>query len=206
MKESTKAVIDNLIERYPDLINTLDDINNALDILINCYKNGGKLLVCGNGGSAADAEHITGELMKSFKLKRRLPEHLKEVLGDYIYNHLEGALPCISLVSQTALTTAYANDQAPDLSFAQQVYGYGRENDVFLGISTSGNSKNVIYAAEVAKALGLKVIGLTKHGSNKLREISDVCIGVEKDETFEIQELHLPVYHALCAALEVEFF
>lgn len=206
MKDKTRNVIENLILRYPNLKCCESEIFQALDILIECFNSGGKLLVCGNGGSAADTEHIVGELMKSFKLKRKLPDFYKEKLDDYIYENLEGALPCISLVSQSALMTAYSNDKTADLVYAQQVYGYAAENDVLLGISTSGNSNNIIHAVKVARAKNVKTIGLTKLGENKLRDLCDVTIGVDENETYLIQEMHLPIYHAICAALEEEFF
>ena len=198
--------IDNLFINYPNLTEVKFAIIEAFNILLECYKSGGKVLVCGNGGSASDAEHITGELMKSFKKKRSLPIELKDSLGQYLYNNLEGALSCISLVSQTSLITAFSNDKCSDLVFAQEVLGYGKPNDVLLAISTSGNSENVINAVVVAKALGLKVIGLTRKGEHKLLSLVDVCIGVPKEETYQIQELHLPIYHALCAELEEVLF
>lgn len=212
MKETSKFYLDELIERYPVLDICFNDVYNATEELIKSYQNGGKLLVCGNGGSAADSEHIVGELMKGFilprKLKPELSDRLKENSNnfEYLYQNLQYGLPAISLVSHTALSTAFANDQAPDVCFAQQVLGYGKSNDVFLGISTSGSSKNVIYAAEVAKTLGLKTIALTGGKESKLSRISDITIRVPSDVTFQIQELHLPVYHAICLMLENEFF
>ncbi len=177
------------------------------------YEKGGKLLVAGNGGSAADAEHIVGELMKGFKLPRKtsddFAERLVEVdaeLGQVLSQNLQGALPAIALDGHPALSTAYMNDCEPLLCFAQQVNGYGTLNDVFLGISTSGNSKNVLYAAVTAKAKGMKVIGLTGQKDSALRQMSDVCIQVPQTETYMIQELHLPVYHCLCLMLEERFF
>lgn len=185
----------------------------AYDLLEGAYSNGRKLLVCGNGGSASDSEHIVGELMKEFKLKRKVySDHvavLKEIdseLGQTLAEHLQGALPAISLTGHSSLQTAYMNDAIPELVFAQQVNGYGKPGDVFLGISTSGNSKNVLYAAVNAKAKGLKVIGLTGAKENKLMKYADVCIRVPETETYKIQELHLPVYHCLCLMLEDYFF
>ena len=185
----------------------------AYELLENAYKNGRKLLVCGNGGSASDSEHIVGELMKEFKLKRKIYGNqvaaLKEIdseLGQVLADNLQGALPAISLTGHSALQTAYMNDAVPELVFAQQVNGYGKPGDVFLGISTSGNSKNVLYAAVTAKAKGLKVIGLTGAKENKLMKFADVCIRVPETETFKIQELHLPVYHCLCLMLEQKYF
>ena len=202
-----------LIDRYPKLIVCREDIMNAYNLLEEAYSNGRKLLVCGNGGSASDSEHIVGELMKEFKLKRKVySDHatvLKEIdpeLGQTLAEHLQGALPAISLTGHSSLQTAYMNDAVPELVFAQQVNGYGKPGDVFLGISTSGNSKNVLYAAVNAKAKGLKVIGLTGAKENKLMKYADVCIRVPETETYKIQELHLPVYHCLCLMLEDYFF
>lgn len=208
-----EAHINHLIDRTPKLIVCRDDIMAAYDLLEEAYSNGRKLLVCGNGGSASDSEHIVGELMKEFKLKRKVyNDHaavLKEIdpeLGKVLAEHLQGALPAISLTGHSSLQTAYMNDAVPELVFAQQVNGYGKRGDVFLGISTSGNSKNVLYAAVNAKAKGLKVIGLTGAKENKLMKYADVCIRVPESETYKIQELHLPVYHCLCLMLEDHFF
>ncbi len=185
----------------------------AYDLLEASYSNGRKLLVCGNGGSASDSEHIVGELMKEFKLKRKVysdqASALKAIdpeLGQVLADNLQGALPAICLTGHSSLTTAFMNDANADLVFAQQVNGYGKPGDVFLGISTSGNSKNVLYAAVNAKAKGLKVIGLTGAKENKLMKYADVCIRVPETETYKIQEYHLPVYHCLCLMLEKEFF
>lgn len=205
--------IDLLIERYPALKSCRDDILNAYYLLKESYVNGNKLLVVGNGGSAADSEHIVGELMKSFKLPRKLDEEFKskliqedEELGFALSENLQGALPAIALDGHLALSTAYMNDCEPLLCFAQQVNGFGNKGDIFLGISTSGNSKNILYAAVTAHAKGLKVIGLTGQKESKLSEIADVCIKVPETETYMIQELHLPVYHCLCLMLEKFFF
>lgn len=202
-----------LLERYPQLSVCKADIRKAYELLEAAYQNGRKLLVCGNGGSASDSEHIVGELMKEFKLKRKVfSDHaamLKAIdpeLGQVLADHLQGALPAISLTGHSSLQTAYMNDAVPELVFAQQVNGYGKHGDVFLGISTSGNSKNVLYAAVNAKAKGLMVIGLTGAKENKLMKFADVCIRVPETETYKIQELHLPVYHALCLMLEEKFF
>ena len=202
-----------LIERYPELAVCMEDMKKAYHLLEEAYTNGMKLLVCGNGGSASDSEHIVGELMKEFKLKRKVySDHaavLQEIdpeLGQTLAEHLQGALPAISLTGHSSLQTAYMNDAVPELVFAQQVNGYGKPGDVFLGISTSGNSKNVLYAAVNAKAKGLKVIGLTGAKENKLMKYADVCIRVPETETYKIQELHLPVYHCLCLMLEDHFF
>ena len=202
-----------LIERYPQLGTAREPILAAYEILEKCYSSGGKLLVAGNGGSAADAEHIVGELMKGFKKPRRLSqeqrERLTEIhpeLGKALAENLQGALPAIALDGHPALTTAYMNDCEPLLCFAQQVGGYGVAGDVFLGISTSGNSKNILYAAVTAKAKGLKVIGLTGSKYCKVEELANVCIDAPATETYMIQELHLPIYHCLCLMLEERFF
>ena len=205
--------IDLLAERYPSLESTRNDIVAAYLLLEESYKNGGKLLVAGNGGSAADAEHIVGELMKGFKLPRKpeadfaekLVEENQE-LGSILAENLQGALPAIALDGHPALSTAYMNDCEPLLCFAQQVNGYGKSGDVFLGISTSGNSKNVLFAATTAHAKGMKVIGLTGAKDSKLKDMSDVCIKAPQTETYMIQELHLPIYHCLCLMLEDKFF
>ena len=205
--------IDLLVERYPSLESARNDIVAAYLLLEESYKNGGKLLVAGNGGSAADAEHIVGELMKGFKLPRKpeadfaekLVEENQE-LGSVLAENLQGALPAIALDGHPALSTAYMNDCEPLLCFAQQVNGYGKSGDVFLGISTSGNSKNVLYAATTAHAKGMKVIGLTGAKDSKLKDMSDVCIKAPQTETYMIQELHLPIYHCLCLMLEDKFF
>ena len=205
--------IDLLILRYPQLIVAKDCIVEAYQILEESYTNDGKLLVAGNGGSAADAEHIVGELMKGFVNPRKLEAEYSDALitvnkelGRVLSENLQGALPAIALDGHLALTTAYLNDCEPLLCSAQQVNGYGRKSDVFLGISTSGNSRNILYAATVAKAKGMKVIGLTGEKDSKLSEISDTCIQVPETETYKIQELHLPVYHCLCLMLEDTFF
>ena len=205
--------IDLLMERYPSLESAKNDIVAAYLLLEESYKNGGKLLVAGNGGSAADAEHIVGELMKGFKLPRKpeadFAENLVEEnqeLGSVLAENLQGALPAIALDGHPALSTAYMNDWEPLLCFAQQVNGYGKSGDVFLGISTSGNSKNVLFAATTAHAKGMKVIGLTGAKDSKLKDMSDVCIKAPQTETYMIQELHLPIYHCLCLMLEDRFF
>lgn len=205
--------IDTLIGRYPKLIVCKDDIIKAYEILEEAYSQERKLLVCGNGGSASDSEHIVGELMKEFKLKRKVyadqAEAMKAIepeMGETLAENLQGALPAICLTGHSSLTTAFMNDANADLVFAQQVNGYGKANDVFLGISTSGNSKNVCYAAITAKSKGLKVIGLTGQKESKMTKLGDCCIRVPETETYKIQELHLPVYHCLCLMLEDHFF
>ena len=213
MESKIDAHLNYLIDCYPQLAVCREDIIKAYNLLEETYSSGRKLLVCGNGGSASDSEHIVGELMKEFKLKRKVySDHasvLKEIdpeLGQTLAEHLQGALPAISLTGHSSLQTAYMNDAVPELVFAQQVNGYGKPGDAFLGISTSGNSKNVLYAAVNAKAKGLRVIGLTGAKENKLMKYAEVCIRVPEVETYKIQELHLPVYHCLCLMLEDHFF
>lgn len=201
--------LDTLIQRYPQLSVCREEIWNAYLALKETYERDGKLLVAGNGGSAADSEHIVGELMKRFKIPRKVDSEFEEKLisvdpeiGKELSNNLEKSLMAIALTTHEALTTAYINDVDGYGTFAQQLYGYGRKGDAFLGISTSGNSKNVISAAVVAKALGMKVIGLTGAKGGKIKEYADVMIQVPETETYMVQELHLPVYHALCMMLE----
>lgn len=205
--------IDTLIDRYQKLIVCKDDILKAYELLEEAYSQERKLLVCGNGGSASDSEHIVGELMKEFKLKRKVDANQAEAMknmdpemGEILAENLQGALPAICLTGHSSLTTAFMNDANADLVFAQQVNGYGKTNDVFMGISTSGNSKNVCYAAITAKSKGLKVIGLTGQKESKMTKLGDCCIRVPETETYKIQELHLPVYHCLCLMLEDHFF
>ena len=213
MHTQAQKHMDALLARYPALEGCAADIQSAFNGMADTFKNGGKLLVCGNGGSAADSEHIVGELMKGFLLKREIGKDARKTLADaagadaeIICGNLQGALPAISLVSHSALSTAFSNDVAPDMVFAQQVYGYARPNDVFIGISTSGRSRNVLYAAKVANALGVRTIALTGSQGNELAAVSDITIRVPSDETPAIQEYHLPVYHALCAMVEAVFF
>lgn len=207
MKINSLKHIDTLVERYPSLEFQKKQILDSCDILISSYKNGNKLLVCGNGGSAADSEHIVGELMKGFILPRKLSSDLmKKIDDDTLTDALQYGLPSISLVSQTALSTAFSNDQLPTAVFAQQVLGYGKKGDVLLCISTSGNSLNCVYAAKVAKALEMKVVSLTGEKDSKLKELSDITIQAPSKETFKIQEYHLPIYHAICLAIENEFY
>ncbi len=208
-----KKHVELLVSRYPELKCCEDSIVQAYLILEKSYEDSHKLLVAGNGGSAADAEHIVGELMKGFKLSRELNINMSQKLlkenkelGMVLADNLQEALPAIALDGHLALSTAYMNDCEPLLCFAQQINGYGSLGDVFLGISTSGNSKNILYAAVTARAKGMKVIGLTGATDNKLEKLSDVCIKVPQIETYMIQELHLPVYHCLCLMLEDRFF
>lgn len=203
----------HLTERFHSLASCEKDIRLAYEILEHSFASGGKLLVAGNGGSAADSDHISGELLKSFILKRT-PEKsfiakLSEIdieAGSYLADKLQGSLPVIPLTSHSALMTASLNDIDGNVMFAQQIMGYGKPEDVFLGISTSGNSKDVIYAAVVAKAKGLKTIALTGRDGGKIKKIADVSIIVPETETYKIQELHLPIYHAICLQIEQRFF
>lgn len=205
--------IDLLISRYPALQNNRNDIISAYLILEKCYLDGGKLLIAGNGGSAADSEHIVGELMKSFVLPRKLDtsyaQKLIEIdseMGTILAENLQGAMPAIALDGHLALTTAYMNDCVPELCFAQQINGFGKPEDVYIGISTSGNSKNILYGAVAAKAKGMKVVGLTGAKDSKLMNLADVCVKVPQTETYMIQEYHLPIYHCWCLMLEDKFF
>jgi D-sedoheptulose 7-phosphate isomerase len=206
-------LIESLIEKHPDLNACAPMILETYEILRECFSDGGKVLVCGNGGSAADSEHIVSELMKGFMLRRPLPESTRKRLletcpenGRYLAGHLQGALPAISLVSQTSLITAYANDVAADMIFAQQVSGYGKTGDVVIGLSTSGNSPDVVHALQVGRALGLRTISFTGPGGEAVRPYSDVEIRVPAKEPPAIQEQHESIYHALCGMLEEEFF
>lgn len=208
--QNREEVLASLFVRYPDLVSCELEIRSAIVMVIDAFRHGKKLLICGNGGSAADSEHVVGELMKSFRFKRPVDQSFSQAYqlanGEEPPLWLEGALPAISLVSQTALSTAFGNDESAVGVFAQQVYGYGEKGDVLLAISTSGNSANVIEAAKVARAKGVKVVGLTGRRNSKLTSLSDVCVRVPRDEVFQVQELHLPVYHCLCAAVEAELF
>lgn len=206
-------MLNELLSRYPQLKVCEPTLIEAVSAIIDCYKNGGKILLCGNGGSCADCDHIVGELMKGFLKKRPLSTeqkaqmtNLSPLLDEETLSKLQSGLPAISLPSITALNSAFCNDVDPELIYAQSVMAMGKTGDVLIAISTSGNAKNVFAAAKVAKGLGLTVIGLTGKGGGKLSEISDICIRVPETETFKVQELHLPVYHYLCAATEEEFF
>lgn len=213
LEQRLQKHIDLLIERYPVLRECEQSIVDAYLIMEECYVNDGKLLIAGNGGSAADSEHIAGELMKRFKTPRPVTPEFAEKLksidpvrGENLAHNLERGLMAIPLVAHEALSTAYINDVDGLGVFAQQLFGFGRPGDVFLGISTSGNSKNVMSATVVARAIGLKVIGLTGAKGGELAEVADVVIKVPETETYMIQELHLPVYHCLCLMLEDRFF
>ena len=199
-------ILQELITRYPALRKCEEPIRNAFDTLKKCYQSNCKVLVCGNGGSAADADHIVGELLNKFKKKRKIDPAIAAQLPQNLADNLVGALPAVSLSAMTAALSSIANDANWDVSFAQQVYGLGNPGDVLIAISTSGNSPNCINAALVARAKGIRVIALTGESGGKLSPISDVSICVPETETFKIQELHLPIYHALCADLEDALF
>ena len=206
-------MINELLCRYPALKACEKEIRDAKTVLTECYKNGNKLLLCGNGGSCADCEHVVGELMKGFLCKRPLSDEQKAEmkkrcpsLEDEAIGKLQNALPAISLTSFCALNTAFCNDVDANLVYAQALYGLAKEGDVLLAVSTSGNSENVVQCAKVARAVGVRVISLTGRDGGKLRELSDVCIIAPAFETYKVQELHLPIYHTLCAALEKELF
>ena len=205
--------VEELVSRYPKLSVCFDDIVSAYKIIEEAYRHDKKLLIAGNGGSAADSEHIAGELMKRFMTPRPVPAEFADKLksidpvrGEGLANNLERGLMAIPLVAHEALTTAYINDVDGLGVFAQQLYGFGREGDVFFGISTSGNSKNVMSATVVARALGIKIVGLTGKDGGELAGVADVTIKVPEVDTYKIQELHLPVYHCLCMMLEDRFF
>lgn len=214
VKNQTSAAVAELIGRYPQLAVCEKSLLESVEIICQCFRAGGKLLVCGNGGSAADAEHIVGELMKGFLSPRPLTgqtaDRLREICpaaeAEYLLQNLQGTLPAISLVNETALTTAFANDQAADLGFAQQVLGLGQEGDVLLGITTSGNSANVLYAMQVARAKGMTTLALTGASGGRVKALADVTVCAPEKETYKIQEYHLPIYHMLCIAAEREFF
>lgn len=203
----TEKIFNELFERYPSLETCREDIFKSFEIMADCFENGGKLLCCGNGGSAADCDHFAGELLKGFLKKRPLSDSEKKKLGDrFIADNLQKGLPVISLCVHSALMTAFSNDAVPSLIFAQQVYAYARSGDVLLCLSTSGNSENIVYAAETALAADMKVISITGEKESALSRFSDVCIKLPETETFKVQELTLPVYHCLAAMIENKFF
>ena len=216
IKTTTADKIEELIKRYPALEICRGTLFEAVEAICNGFRNGGKLITCGNGGSAADAMHIVGEMMKGFLLPRKIeefnPEFVKRAQElypadvEYFKANLQSALPALSLVSETALNTAFANDVTTDLVFAQQIFGLGRRGDVLLAISTSGNSDNVLFAVEVAKIMGIKVVAMTGRRGGRLRHQSDIAICVPADSAYTIQEFHLPIYHMICLAAENEFF
>lgn len=205
--------LDQMCERYPRLIIVKDSVRKAARMITDCYSGGGKLLVCGNGGSSADSDHIVGEMMKSFENKRPLDKKIRKSLikisgtrGAYLEKNLEKGFPAISLSAHTALTTSICNDMDPSLVFAQQVVAFGKENDVLIGISTSGNSQNIIDASITAKAMKMSVIGLTGKTGGKMKQYCDMMIAVPEKSTACIQELHLPILHTLCRIVEDFFF
>ena len=206
MKKSTEGIFEELFARYPALEACRADVAAAFDALLAAYRGGGKVLVCGNGGSASDSEHIVGELLKKFKKHRDVSGEIAAKLRPEIVSKLEGSLPAISLVSMSGIVTAFANDVAWETAFAQQVLGLGQPGDVLIALSTSGNSANCVAAAEVMKAKGGKTIALTGERESKLSAVCDVTIRVPAAETYKVQEFHLPVYHALCAMIEEEMF
>lgn len=211
LAKTPALLLEELFEHYPHLSACRQSITDAYELLKNCYANKGKLLLAGNGGSASDSNHIVGELMKGFLSKRPLGASQKALFsefpdGSHLADHLQQALPAITLTEQSSLITAIANDISPDLVFAQQVYGYGCLGDVFWGLSTSGNSRNIVFAAKTAKSCGLKTISITGSNPSQLSELSDVCIRVPFTSTPQIQEATLPIYHVLCSMLEASFF
>ena len=212
MKNTTRSIYDELIIKHPALDCCKEEVLKAFEIAKKTYEDGGKVLVCGNGGSAADSEHIVGELMKGFLKKRPIAEDKKAELkacaelDDELLSKLQRGLPAVSLVSICALNSAFANDVDPELMYAQSLYALGKEGDVLIAISTSGNAKNVLAAAKVARALKMRVIALTGEGRGALGEVADIVIAVPERETYKVQELHLPVYHAICAEVEEYFF
>ena len=213
MTPRVALILAELMSRRPELAPCEGELLSAYGLLEACFRAGGKVLACGNGGSAADADHIVGELMKGFRLRRPLGPDLVEALeraipggGRAFADSLQAALPAMSLVGQTSLSTAFANDVAPEMVFAQQVLGYGRPGDLLLALSCSGDSPNVVNAALAARAFGLAVLGLSGRGGGRLARVANLCLRGPADETWEAQELHQSVYHALCAMLEENFF
>ena len=198
--------IDHLCQRLPSLENCQDSIQQATDLLIQSFQQGNKLLLCGNGGSAADCEHIAGELIKRFSAPRPLPSELSDLLGAELAQNLHGGLPALSLPSMIGFHTAFANDDDPAYAFAQQVIAFGKTGDVLLAISTSGNSQNLIHAVHTAKVLGLKTIALTGENGGKLAPLCDLAILAPASDTPRVQELHLPIYHSICTVVENTLF
>lgn len=199
--------VDLLIKSNPPLSCCEQDIRKTVEMILSMHRNGSKLLLCGNGGSAADCSHIAGELLKGFLLKRSITESDRRVLSDLPHKEaLQRGICAISLPDQGAVLSAYANDEAPDMVYAQLVYAMHGKGDVFLGLSTSGNSKNVVYAAQCAKSLGLTTIAMTGQNGGKLADFCDIIIRVPATETYLVQEYHLPIYHAICAQVEEDLF
>lgn len=213
MKTYTRNLIEEFFLKWPEMASLKGNMKKAIMEMVIRVEQGGKILICGNGGSAADSEHIAGELLKEFYIKRPLTSSLKDQLmeqygeeGVYLMENLQGSISAISLVSQTGFLSAYANDAAPDLSYAQQVLGYGKEEDTLIALSTSGNAKNVNYAAMMAKVLGVHVVSFTGETGGKLKDHTDVLLNVPETETYLVQERHLPLYHLLCRGIEFEIF
>lgn len=205
--DKTSVIFQELFQRYPSLESCKSDIYNTFTAMSECFESGGKVLCCGNGGSAADCDHFAGELLKGFLKKRPLSDCEKQKLGNgFIADNLQKGLPVISLCTHSALMTAFENDVVPALVFAQQVYAYAKKGDVLFCLSTSGNSENVVYAAQTAKASGIVTVAITGKNESKLSEICDICIRLPETETFKIQELTLPVYHCIAAMIEEYFF
>ncbi len=208
------SYIDALIQKYPVILPQRNNIIAVYKLLEKCYENGHRLFIAGNGGSAADALHITGELMKSFIKKRPIEKETKVAFyklydkkeADYIISKLQGCLPALALLNNTSLETAYINDVEADMVFAQQLFGYAEKGDILLAISTSGDAKNILYAAKTMKAIGGYIVGLTGKDGGDLAALCDTCIKVDKSLVYEIQELHQPIYHTLCLMLEDHFF
>ena len=202
--------MEELLTRYPALTVCKDDLTESLSLMLDTYRKGGKIMVCGNGGSCADAQHIVGELMKGFLLRRPMTTEQKQMFADALGEddavlfaaRMQRGIPAMALDGATGLLTAYANDVDADYIYAQQVFACGQKNDLLIGISTSGNSKNVVNAMKAAKAMGIAGVSLTGAKESKLSALSNVTIRVPETETFKVQELHLPVYHYLCAEME----
>jgi phosphoheptose isomerase len=212
-KSQVEYIYKELFNNYPALKECKEDILLSFQLMRDCYNHKGKLLICGNGGSAADSEHIVGELLKGFLQQRRVNERFVNKLvnlfpkdGLELGKNIQEALPAISLIGQSAFSTAFSNDVSPDTVFAQQVYALGQEQDILFAISTTGNSQNVLNAVKISRAIGMKSIGLTGRDGGEMKNLCDVAVCVPGTQTFRIQEFHLPVYHALCAMLEAEFF
>ena len=198
--------LQELVANYPELERCQSDIERAFKAMAACFRGGGKMLLCGNGGSAADCEHWSAELMKGFLSKRPLAEEWKKKLGADLGEKLQGALPAIPLPAFSSLSSAFANDVAPELVFAQGVWALGKQSDVLVAISTSGNARNVLRAVEVARARGLVTVGLTGEHGGKLRRLAEICIRAPGKDVHRIQQYHMPIYHCLCLMLEDEFF
>jgi D-sedoheptulose 7-phosphate isomerase len=213
MKQTTTALLDEALVRHPLLVSCREAMLEAATALLQSHAGGGKVLVCGNGGSAADAEHLVGELMNKYLIRRTIPADHASALGKaagadgkYLAANLQQAVPAVSLVSQSSLITSVSNDVAADVVFAQQVYAYGRPEDVLIAISTSGNARNVVLALHAARLVGAATIGLSGRSGGAMKALCDTAVCVPADRTPEVQELHLPVYHTLCGMVENEVF